>query len=341
MTKLIRVGLIRCDTHGAYYAALMAKHDPLKLQRPIDVDADPPYSWQNGVVHYYFYGFCADPRQRTVEAVDGFEVVKLWDEDRAAAEDLSRVLDGHPHVCNAFEETSEDVDLVFIADCNGDGSDHLTLAAPGLARGVPTYIDKPLANGVGEVEQILALARKHGAPLYSASILRHLPGAVQFRSRLPEIGRAESGCIRGGGCHIAGQIHTVSLAQAVFGNGIREVRAMGPGEMGVMFLSWGEREDRPPKGVVIHHNVREFYHCAMHVSAYGSQGAILDSGNINDWTFPRGAARILELPRELVRSGRPDDSVHDMIEAVCVVNAGRLSMREGSRAVAVEELPAP
>ena len=341
MANPIQVGLIRCDTHGAYYAALMDKHDPLLLQRPVDVDADPPHSWQNGVVHYYFYGFCAGPKIMTVRPVEGFEIAKLWDDDRSVAEDLSRVLDGHPMVCDTFDEASDGVDLVFIAECNGDGGDHAKLAEPGLAKGVPTYIDKPLANEVADVEKILALARAHNTPVFSASILRHLPEAHQFRSRLPEIGRAASGCIRGGGCHIAGQIHTVSLAQAVFGNGIREVRAMGPGEAGVVFLSWGDREDRPPYGVVLHHNVREYYHCAMHVSAYGSNGAILDTGNINDWTYPGGAARILELTREMVHSGVVDDSMDDMIEAVAVVNAGRLSMKDNSRAVTIDEVHGP
>ena len=32
--KPIRVGLIRCDTHGMYYAALMVEHYPLLLMRP-------------------------------------------------------------------------------------------------------------------------------------------------------------------------------------------------------------------------------------------------------------------------------------------------------------------
>ena len=48
MKKPIRVEIVRADTHGAYFAALMAPHDPLKFQRPVPVEADPPYSWMNG-----------------------------------------------------------------------------------------------------------------------------------------------------------------------------------------------------------------------------------------------------------------------------------------------------
>jgi hypothetical protein len=72
-----------------------------------------------------------------------------------------------------------------------------------------------------------------------------------------------------------------------------------------------------------------------HVTAYGSAGAILAENNLNDWTYPYGAANILKLIRKLVLTGEVDDSMGDMVEAVAVVNAGRLSLAEGSRAVRV------
>jgi predicted dehydrogenase len=337
MSQVTRVGLIRCDTHGAYFAALMAKHDPAKLQRPVDLDSKPPYTWMAGGTHFYFYTNYCDPRIMSVETVDGFEVVNVWDEHRVAAETLSRILDSHPRVCDSFEQVSDGVDLVFIGDCNGDGSDHLKLATPGLQKGVSTYIDKPLANEVGDVDGILALSKKHRAPVFSASILRHMPQTAQFRARLPEVGRVESGCIRGGGLAMAGQVHTVSLAQAVFGNGIQEVRAMGPDSMGVMHLSWGDRPDRPSGGVVLQHNVREMWHCTIHISAYGPEGGILAT-NLNDWYFPFGAANILKLVKKMVLTGEVDQSMGDMMEAIAVLNAGRLSLKEGSRPVKVADL---
>src|SRR5688572_6974563 len=173
MTDRIRVGIVRCDTHGAYYAPLMAGHDPLKLRQPVPLGSDPPHSWMNGACHFYFYQFCADPKRMTVESVDGFEIVKVWDEERWVAERLSDVLDSHPRVCDTFDQVSDDVDLVLIGDCNEDGSDHLKLATPGLKKGVATFIDKPLANDVKDVDAILSLAKQHNAPVFSASILRH------------------------------------------------------------------------------------------------------------------------------------------------------------------------
>lgn len=338
MSQPIKVGIIRCDTHGAYYAPLMAPHDPYKLQRPIEIGSESHYSWMTGGAHFYFYHSYANPEKIDVETVDGFKIVNVWDEHRKAAEVLSDVMDDHPRVCDSFEQVSDGVDLVFIGDCNGDGSDHLELATPGLEKGVATYIDKPMANTVEDVKKIMALSKKHNAPVFSASILRHVPGAAQFAQRMGEIGGANSGVIRGGGCHIAGQIHTVSLAQAVFGNGISEVHACGPGEMGIMHLSWGERDDRPACGVALHHNVTETWHCAVPVAAFGPEGGILCHNNINDYTFPYGAANILKHVKRMVLTGEVDDSLDDMIEAVAVVNAGRLSHKEGGRAVKVDEV---
>ncbi len=338
MSDPIKVGIIRCDTHGAYFAPLMAPHDPLQLQRPVPLKPPPAYSWMSGGAHFYFYTNYGNPRQITVQTVDGFEIVNLWDEHRNAAETLATILDSHPRVCDDFEQVSDGVDLVLIGDCNGDGSDHIKLATPGLEKGLPTYIDKPLANTIEDVQALLALSKKHDAPIYSASILRHLPGAFQFRDRMPEIGGADSGCIRGGGCSIAGQIHTVSLAQAIFGNGICEVCAMGPGDLGVMHLSWGDREDRPCSGVVLHHNVDATWHCAMHVSAYGAEGAILAYNNINDYYYPYGAANILKNVKKLVLHGEVDNSMNDMIEAVAVVNAGRRSQEQNSRPAPVPKV---
>ena len=84
-SEKIRVGLIRCDTHGMYYGPLFEKHDPLRLRAPSPEGAETLYTWQAGGNWYYFYTDYAHPKRMTVEAVEGFELVKLWDQDRSAA----------------------------------------------------------------------------------------------------------------------------------------------------------------------------------------------------------------------------------------------------------------
>ena len=133
-TNIIRVGIIRCDTHGMYYGALIDKHDPVLLRDPLKGKKPGKYTWQTGGVHFLFYQFYTDRTRMTVPTEDGFQIVKIWDEDIQAAQTFSAVFYNKPQICKTFEEVSGDVDLIFIADCNGEGSDHLKLAAPGLKK---------------------------------------------------------------------------------------------------------------------------------------------------------------------------------------------------------------
>ena len=110
-----------------------------------------------------------------------------------------------------------------------------------------------------------------------------------------------------------------------------------------MHLSWGDRPDRPKSGVAIQNgDGRTQYHCAMHVTAYESAGAILSGNNINNWTYPAGATNIIKLIKKMVIQdaveGPLEELLNDMVEAVKVVNAGRLSSTGGSRAVRVDEV---
>ena len=70
----IRIGLIRCDTHGAYFGALMAEHDPLRLRSPLDDPTKKRYTWQLGAAYFYFYTHYCQQAQMTVPFVGGFEM---------------------------------------------------------------------------------------------------------------------------------------------------------------------------------------------------------------------------------------------------------------------------
>lgn len=69
-----------------------------------------------------------------------------------------------------FESVLEQSDGVLVLAVGGNR--HAELAMPSLARGLPTYVDKPLTLTLTDAQQILAAARQSGAPCYSASSLR-------------------------------------------------------------------------------------------------------------------------------------------------------------------------
>jgi predicted dehydrogenase len=323
--RKIRVGMIGCDLHALYYGVQMERHDPLVLRS----------LGRGQAAFFYHYLHYSDPTRLTSPFVPGFTIAKVWDPDPQAAEVASAAFGGTPQVCETFAECSDDVDLVFIPDCNGDGSGHLKLATPGLQERVPTFVDKPLANNLEEATAIVALAQRRRTPVLSLSMLRTVPHARHFRERLQEIAPVGFGSIKGPGQTLAGSIHTISLAQHVFGAGVQAVDCMGPSELAYVHLDYDGRPDRPTAGVMLNCDSGPTYHCSLYVSAFSEKGAI-HSGQIGDFEFPWGAAEILRLIKRMVRSGRAPFPYEEMLECLAIADAGRLAQRVGRR-VALRE----
>ena len=199
---------------------------------------------------------------------------------------------------------SDDVDLVLIANCNYDGSDHLELARPGLEKGVPTFIDKPFAHCIADVRAILELANENNAPVMSLSMLQTNPAVVQLVRRLDEVGRVTFGTITCASTHLAALIHAISIAHHVFGTGIRSVSCLKAPNHTVYHLHYGDTPGRPEHGVVINCGVADFRFTEMFTHVFGPEGAI-QGLVLNDFNACEGSAIILEFVKDMVRTGRP------------------------------------
>jgi predicted dehydrogenase len=324
----IRIGMITCDLHGYYYAGLLGGYDPLELR-------DDTVG-RGHAAYFFFYLHYNDPRRITVPPVPGFRITRFWDPEPAQAANAARIFNQEAVVCDRLEQVSDDVDLVFIPDCNGDGSNHVQLATPGLEKGVPTFVDKPFAFEYRDARRLVELARATHTPLLSASMLSHTPDTLQFRSRLAELGEPEFGLVKGGGSTMAGHIHAICFAEALFGNGVEAVEAMGQAQLAFVHLDYGGKPGRPKCGVVLNCDVGATYHCAMYASAYSSLGAI-HSPPVGDFVFPFGARRILELLRVMVQTRQPQIPYEDMLEWIAVATAARLAQNERRR-VALREV---
>jgi len=320
-TDKIRVGMIRCDLHAIYYANLIQKHDPYILR-------ELEYGLGG---YFYFYTYYSEPKKIAFPTVPGFEVTKLWDENPQLAENMSKIYYGKPKVCDTFEKVSDDVDLVFIADCWGpDGRDHLKFATPGIEKNVPTFIDKPFAYEVKDAITLVQLAKKYKTPIMSLSMLRVLPHATRFRNRFAELGEPEFGIIKGGGDTMGGHIHAISLAQHLFGSGVESVEAMGQTPLAYVHLNYGDKPHRPKAGVMLNCACGDTYHCSMYASAYSKLGAI-HSPNLGDFEFPYAVVEILKMIKKMVKTGKSQVSYEEMIECIAIATAGRLSQKERKR----------
>ena len=315
----IRVGVIRCDLHAMYYGIVMYEHDPLKLHGD--------KIGRGHAAYYYFYTDYNDPRLLIVPKVKGFELARVWDKNRHIAENMAKLFGNNTRICDSFEEVSDDVDLVFIANCNFDGTDHLEFATPGLQKSVLTFVDKPFAYEVNDVKAMIKLARDNDTAVMSLSMLRTLPDVGLFRSRFGELGDVQFGTIRGGGAILAGQIHATSLAQHLFGPGVESVEALGEENPRHVLLDYGGKADRPEKGVVINYDAGMGF---FYASAYGPNGAI-HSREFNDYVFPKAAVINANLIKKMVRTRQSQAPYDEMIECVAVAEAARIANETAKR----------
>ena len=331
--RRIKVGLIRVDTHSYYYGALMQKADPLLLR---DHDS---------ASHYYFYGSFkgrAGPETIVVPTVHAFNIAKVWDKDRDKAERFSETFYGAPQVCSSFAEVSDGVDLVFIANCYEpfSGSDHLELAAPGIRKGVPTFVDKPLAYDVKDARKLVRTAKRHDTPITSYSMLRLIPHLTWFRQRFREIAPVEFATVKGNGCTMAGQIHLVSIAQHLFGPGVDSVvcipgtgehspECMNEPELAHIHLSYRANPGKPAAGVVLNAISGGTWHCRIYMNAYSAGGNM--SARMGDFEFPYGAVEVLKRVKKMVHTRKPQVDYDEMVENIAVISAARVSAETGKR----------
>jgi len=344
MSAKIKIGLIRCDTHGYYYGCMMDDCDPLALQA------------NNYVCHHYFSGIYSAARL-TMPRVEGFEIVKVWDEKPDSARRFSETFGNRPQVCEEFTDLATGVDAIFIADCNGSGSDHLRLAEPFIRKKLPIFIDKPFASRLADAEALVKLAREHGTPMFNASILSYVPAADFFKRRFPELAHAYwpvpgtlpaeplgVGVVKGvGGAfgqEIEGQtladdfesrmaylIHGVALALNLFGDDVEWVETMGtlPLEYLHLHLCSG------CEVMVLNTSSDTFPEtCTFYASAYGKYGAV-HSLPIGDPEFLGGGEKILRLFKGMLESGTPPAPYESFIRHIAVIEAAVLAQKEGGR----------
>ena len=109
---------------------------------------------------------------------DNTRISCYYDADPASAQMFAEAFPG-VEVARTLDELVKNSDAVWVGDASGRGEDHFELCAPGLAKGLPTFCDKPIGGTVPETRRILDFARKHNAPIMSSSLYRHQWGTEE------------------------------------------------------------------------------------------------------------------------------------------------------------------
>jgi len=109
------------------------------------------------------------------------EICALYGEDRREAELKAATL-GIPFVANSAEEAVAGANLAMVVGRFADS--HVGHAMTALARGIPTFVDKPFAASGEEARKLVEFAIRHRTPLCSCSPLRFAREVVGLRDLL-------------------------------------------------------------------------------------------------------------------------------------------------------------
>ncbi len=248
--------------------------------------------------------------------IEGARVVKIYDEDREGAEMMAQIY-GIDEVCDSPEELAEGVDAGLIAD-SGE-FDKIRYAPPFLEKGLPLFVDKPLAEFADDAQGIVDLAAANDAPLISCSGYRWAEGADEMRAQLGELGTIEllQGLCGQGRYHVYA-IHPVEFAYGILGPGTESVINVGAEDRDIIRL---RRADG--KQVLLTMFWREVIQGKMLFTLCGSEGwySMDQMGPV----YPRMMGEFVKMceTREMPISGE------EMVEVIRVVEAARTSRELG------------
>lgn len=138
---------------------------------------------------------------------------------------------------STLDELLGNVDGVMVLNINGHR--HLELAIGPIARGMPTYIDKPATCSLDQARSLLNMTRQYQARCYSASSLR-------FSTEIPKLDREKLGKVVAIDAFGNGEVldmmphlwhygcHSIEMVDAIFkwtgqGPGVRRVSAVATG----------------------------------------------------------------------------------------------------------------
>jgi hypothetical protein len=246
-------------------------------------------------------------------------------------------------VATSLEKMAQEVDAVYLGDASGKGEDHFDLVAPGLARGLPTFCDKPIGGSVTGTRKILEFAREHKAPLMSSSLFRHEWG-MEEALRLRDAGElgdlqyliaSMAGGYSPDGWVVYGQ-HPVWTVMTLMGPGVEAVSLYARNAAAHGLVTW---TDRMPAEVWYGRPDIGGNYCSTAVHFAKQKFEFTPAIDGDFWLGHHYEMfNMARAFREMVRTGKEPVPHREILEVTAIIHAGVKSLAEKSRLVSLAEV---
>lgn len=246
-------------------------------------------------------------------------------------------------VATSLEKMAAEVDAWWLGDASGRGEDHFDLIAPALARGLPTFCDKPIGGSVAGTKKILEFARQHKAPLMSSSLFRHQWGTEEALRRkdsgefgpLQYVIASQGGGYSEAAWFIYGQ-HPTWMAITLCGAGIEAVSMYARENTCHALLTY---PDRMPAEVWYGRPDVQSTYCST--TAHFTKQAFTWTPAIegNYWLGHHyQMANLAHHFRQMIKTRVEPVPHQEILEVTAVIHAAAKSLREKSRLVELAEV---
>ncbi|MDX2148829.1 MAG: hypothetical protein SFZ23_15045 [Planctomycetota bacterium] len=248
----------------------------------------------------------------------------------------------------SLDELLKNVEGVLVLNING--ARHLELSIGPIAKGMPTYVDKPLTCSLDQARALLAMTRQYNARCYSASSLR-------FITEIPKLDKEKLGDIIAIDAFGNGEVmdlmpdlwhygcHAIEMVDAIFkwsgqGPGVKRVSAIkssnpfvaggvsAPGREAVS--GWHLLDMEYRDGRVARLRMDRNGAWAFGATVHGSKGVqqfVVD--------FAPVYTRLVEGMVKFFEGGPAPVDLRDIVENVAVMEAGNRSIAHGGEWVDV------
>jgi hypothetical protein len=169
---------------------------------------------------------------RTELADENAEVVAAWESDAVGDDWCAK--NNIPRATSLNEAVRAADAVLVLAPDNIEA--HLPLAADILPAGKPVFFDKLLAPDLSTAREIVRQAMRYNAPVFSSSALRF---AAELETVPKFDGKPTEAIARGLGQWDCYGVHTLSLAFALMGHGVRRVIDTGTATARTVTLDYG------------------------------------------------------------------------------------------------------
>ena len=257
---------------------------------------------------------------------DRCRVVAIWGDDPARTKEVARE-GGIETIVGQPEDLVGRVDLALVVDRHGDlHTDH---ALPFLERGMPVYVDKPLAIRLDDCERMLSAARRSASLVTSFSALRWAPTTDVLADEATRIGEIRAAHFSGP-CDFESQYggpffyatHVAEIALRMIGEDVETVVAHRSGKTVAVQVTWssGALATFTYLGDAAYH---------FHSTLFGTEGMAAREITGGDDAYAEALSRILRM----VETGERPLSDDQLLRPIAMVHALQTSLENGGTEV--------